>query len=233
MLAGASDGGAHTKNFSGGQWITDLILWLVRDNDFFSLEEMHYRLSYQPARAMGIKDRGALLEGMAADILLYDLDELYFDQDRFDIVHDQPGGDWRRKARAGGYRQIFVNGEQTFERDRLLGTTPRRLSRRQRAAPADRPRGLIASVLRDKVILVVGGSTGIGRATAIACGQAGATVVVGARDRASRAEEVAGRAARAGWRRARSACPSTFEHRSRWTPSSRRPRTASAASTGR
>ena len=100
VLAGASDGGAHTKNFSGGQWTTDLILWLVRDNDFLSLEEMHYRLSYQPARAMGIKNRGALLEGMAADILVYDLDELYFDQDRFDVVHDQPGGDWRRKARA-------------------------------------------------------------------------------------------------------------------------------------
>ena len=96
----------------------------MRDNDFLSLEDMHYRLSYQPARAMGIKDRGALLEGMAADILVYDLAELYFDQDRFDVVHDQPGGDWRRKARAGGYRQIFVNGVQTFERDQLLGTAP-------------------------------------------------------------------------------------------------------------
>lgn len=124
VLAGASDGGAHTKNFSGGQWTTDLILWMARENRFLSLEEMHYRLSWQPAQAMGIYDRGALREGMAADILVYDLDELYFDQERFDIVHDQPGGDWRRKARAGGYRQIFVNGVQTFECDRPLGTTP-------------------------------------------------------------------------------------------------------------
>lgn len=124
VLAGASDGGAHTKNFSGGQWTTDLMLWLVRDNPLMSLEEMHYRLSYQPARAMRIKDRGALLEGMAADILIYDLDELYFDQSRFEVVHDQPGGDWRRKARAGGYRHIFVNGEQTFEQDRRTGATP-------------------------------------------------------------------------------------------------------------
>lgn len=52
-------------------------------------------------------------------------------------------------------------------------------------------------MLQDKVILVVGGSTGIGRAAAIACGRAGATVVVGARDRA-KAEEVAGESARAG-----------------------------------
>ncbi|KTE38582.1 MULTISPECIES: SDR family NAD(P)-dependent oxidoreductase [unclassified Sphingopyxis] len=52
-------------------------------------------------------------------------------------------------------------------------------------------------MLPDKVILIVGGSTGIGRATAIACGQAGATVVVGARDRA-KAEAVAAEAAQAG-----------------------------------
>ena len=124
VLAGASDGGAHTKNFSGGQWTTDLLLWLVRENPLTTLEEMHYRLAYQPARTMGIKDRGALLEGMAADLLVYDLNELYFDQTRFDVLHDQPGGDWRRKARAGGYHYIFVNGEMTFERDRRTGAVP-------------------------------------------------------------------------------------------------------------
>lgn len=124
VLAGASDGGAHTKNFSGGQWTTDLLLWLVRDNPLMSLEEMHYRLSYQPARVMSIKDRGALIEGMAADVLVYRLEDLYFDQDRFDVVHDQPGGDWRRKARAGGYRYVLVNGEVTFEQDRKTGATP-------------------------------------------------------------------------------------------------------------
>lgn len=124
VLAGASDGGAHTKNFSGGQWTTDLLLWLVKENGLASLEEMHYRLAYQPARVMGLKDRGALLEGMAADILIYDLDDLYFDRTRFDVVHDQPGGDFRRKARAGGYRWIVVNGEITFDGANYTGAHP-------------------------------------------------------------------------------------------------------------
>lgn len=124
VLAGASDGGAHTKNFSGGQWATDLLIWLVRDNALMTLEEMHYRLAYQPARVMGLKDRGALLEGMAADILVYRLDELFFDLGRFDVVRDQPGGDFRRKARAGGYRHIIVNGEATFHDDQRTGATP-------------------------------------------------------------------------------------------------------------
>jgi N-acyl-D-amino-acid deacylase len=126
VLAGASDGGAHTKNFSGGQWTTDLLLWLVKENNLATLEQMHYRLAYQPARVMGLRDRGALLEGMAADILVYSLDELFFDQTRFDVLHDQPGGDFRRKARAGGYRYVLVNGEVTFESDVRTGATPGR-----------------------------------------------------------------------------------------------------------
>ncbi len=126
VLAGASDGGAHTKNFSGGQWTTDLLLWLAKENDLLSLEQLHYRLAWQPARVMGLRDRGALLEGMAADIIVYSLDELYFDQTRFDLVYDQPGGDFRRKARAGGYRYVMVNGEVTFESDTRTPATPGR-----------------------------------------------------------------------------------------------------------
>jgi N-acyl-D-aspartate/D-glutamate deacylase len=124
VLAGASDGGAHTKNFSGGQWTTDLLIWLTREHKLLTLEEMHYRLAYQPARVMGLKDRGALLEGMAADIIVYDLDELYFSLDRFEVVRDQPGGDFRRRAKAGGYGWVVVNGEVTFESDRRAEATP-------------------------------------------------------------------------------------------------------------
>jgi N-acyl-D-aspartate/D-glutamate deacylase len=124
VLAGASDGGAHTKNFSGGQWTTDLLLWLCHENKLYTQEEMHYRLAYQPARVMGLNDRGALLEGMAADIIVYSLDELYFEQDRFEVLRDQPGGDFRRRAKAGGYRYIVVNGEVTFEADTRRVATP-------------------------------------------------------------------------------------------------------------
>jgi N-acyl-D-aspartate/D-glutamate deacylase len=124
VLAGASDGGAHTKNFSGGQWPTDLLLWLVEETGLSTLEEMHHRLAWQPARVVGLEDRGALVEGMAADILIYSPDELYFDRTRFDVLHDQPGGDFRRKARAGGYRYILVNGEVTFEDGTPTRTSP-------------------------------------------------------------------------------------------------------------
>lgn len=126
VLAGASDGGAHTKIWSGGCWTTDLMLWLVKENPLMTLEQMHYGLSYQPARVLGLRDRGALLEGMAADILVYSLDELHFDRSVYEVVHDMPNGDWRRRARAGGYRWIVVNGEVTFSKDVRTNATPGR-----------------------------------------------------------------------------------------------------------
>ena len=65
-----------------------------------------------------------MLPGYWADVLVYDLDELYFDMTRYEIVHDMPNGDWRRKGRAGGYRYILVNGEVTHERDETTRATP-------------------------------------------------------------------------------------------------------------
>lgn len=53
------------------------------------------------------------------------------------------------------------------------------------------------AALDNKVVVIVGGSTGIGRAAAIACGAAGASVIVGARQ-LRQAEEVAEASARAG-----------------------------------
>lgn len=123
-VIGGSDGGAHTKSFGMGHVPTDLLIWLVREQKQVSLEEMHFHLGLKPARAVQLMDRGALLPGFWADILIYDLDELYVDTRRYEIVHDMPNGDWRRKARAGGYDYILVNGVVTHRRDQPTGATP-------------------------------------------------------------------------------------------------------------
>ena len=52
---GVSDGGAHTKFFTGGAFTTDFLRWLVRDEQKVTLEEAHYRLSALPAHAAGFK----------------------------------------------------------------------------------------------------------------------------------------------------------------------------------
>ena len=127
---GASDGGAHTKFFTGGAFTTDFLRWLVRDEHKISLEEAHYRLSALPAHAAGFRDRGTLREGAAADMVVYNLDELDIEPDWVgEISYDFPGGEWRRVQRAKGYHAIIVNGQTTFEDGRCTGNTSGKLLR--------------------------------------------------------------------------------------------------------
>jgi len=127
---GVSDGGAHTKFFTGGAYTTDFLRWLVRDEKKLSLEEAHYRLSALPAHAAGFRDRGVLREGAWADVVVYDLNALDTTPEWVgEVVHDFPGGEWRRVIRAHGYRSIIVNGQETFHDSKPTGATPGKLLR--------------------------------------------------------------------------------------------------------
>ncbi len=127
---GVSDGGAHTKFFTGGAFTTDFLRWMVRDEQRVSLEEAHYRLSALPAHAAGFRDRGILREGAWADVVVYDLKHLDIEPDWIgEVAHDLPGGEWRRVQHAVGYRSIIVNGEETFSEGRCTGATPGKLLR--------------------------------------------------------------------------------------------------------
>jgi N-acyl-D-amino-acid deacylase len=132
-IPGVSDGGAHMKYFLGGAYTTDFLQWLVRDEQRLTLEEAHYRLSALPAHAAGFRDRGTLREGGWADVVVYDLNHLGVEGELAgEIVHDLPGGEWRRVQRARGYRAIIVNGELTFENGKPTGATPGKLLRHGR-----------------------------------------------------------------------------------------------------
>jgi N-acyl-D-aspartate/D-glutamate deacylase len=111
-IPGLSDGGAHTKFFCGGRYPTEFIASFTREQAMLSLEEAHWKLSAWPALCAGLSDRGVLREGYAADIVMYDYDSLGMGPST--VVHDLPGGEWRRVQRALGYRYIMVNGEITL-----------------------------------------------------------------------------------------------------------------------
>jgi N-acyl-D-amino-acid deacylase len=124
-IPGVSDGGAHTKFFSGGSYTTDFLTWLVRDTGKVSLEEAHYHLSYLPAQAAGFVDRGYLREGAPADVVVYDLKNLKRTPEwEFEVVTDLPAHEWRRIQRSEGYRWTIVNGQITFEDGKCTGATP-------------------------------------------------------------------------------------------------------------
>ena len=127
VLPGTSDGGAHIKFYSGGQFPTDLIMWLVREQGLLSLEELHFKLSYLPARVLGLHERGALLEGFAADLYIYDYEQLGYDRNAYEVVHDLPGGDWRRTVRPMGIKVAMINGEVIAREGEMTEATPGRL----------------------------------------------------------------------------------------------------------
>jgi N-acyl-D-aspartate/D-glutamate deacylase len=132
-IPGVSDGGAHTKFFTGGAYTTDFLTWLVRDEKVVTLEEAHYRLSALAAHAAGFRDRGTLREGAAADVVVYDMEELAIDPPWIGTQeYDLPGGEWRRVQRAKGYHAILCNGEVTFADGECTGATPGRLLRHGR-----------------------------------------------------------------------------------------------------
>ncbi len=124
-LPGVSDGGAHTKFVTTARYATELLGYWVREHEIMTLEEAHWRLSYYPAMAAGLKGRGLLAEGAPADVVVYDphtVDSL--PQER---VFDYPAGEWRLIQKAVGYERIIVNGRTTFINGECTGATPGRL----------------------------------------------------------------------------------------------------------
>ena len=73
-LPSQSDAGAHLNtNFcTAGESSYVLGQW-VRERQLLSLEDAIRRLTFQPARIMGLHDRGLVREGLAADLMVFDL----------------------------------------------------------------------------------------------------------------------------------------------------------------
>jgi N-acyl-D-amino-acid deacylase len=126
-LPGVSDGGAHTKFITTARYATELLSLWVREHDIMSLEEAHWRLSYYPALAAGLRDRGYLREGAPADVIVYDYERL--DSSPQERLWDYPEGEMRLVQKAVGYERIIVNGVTTFIEGECTQETPGKLLR--------------------------------------------------------------------------------------------------------
>lgn len=83
----------------------------VREEKVISLEEAVRRMSSLPAQKFGLKDRGLLREGMAADIIIFD-ENTVADLSTYEKPH----------AYSTGFHYVVVNGELTLEGGKHLGT---------------------------------------------------------------------------------------------------------------
>ena len=124
-----SDGGAHTRYHTISTWPVYFLAYWIRDKGIMSLEEAHYKISALPCWFASFKNRGSLRVGNWADIIVYNMDELGFLQDKPVFATDFPGGELRLVQKPTGLRYTIVNGTVTFEGNDCTGALPGKLLR--------------------------------------------------------------------------------------------------------
>jgi N-acyl-D-aspartate/D-glutamate deacylase len=122
-----SDGGAHTRYQTSAAWPTHFLSHWVRDQQLMRLEDAAWKMAALPAWIAGFRDRGTLREGLAADVVVCELERLRMAEPCY--ATDFPGGERRLVQKAEGYRYTLVNGAVTFEDGRETGALPGRLLR--------------------------------------------------------------------------------------------------------
>jgi N-acyl-D-amino-acid deacylase len=112
---GASDSGAHVSQFCGAGDTTDLFERYVRKFGKFSLERAVHRITAEPADAWGMKNRGRIKVGAAADLVMFDAGTIARGEEVF--VSDFPGEARRYIRHARGIERVIVNGQVVREAD--------------------------------------------------------------------------------------------------------------------
>ncbi len=88
----------------------------VRDLKVITLENAIYKMSAFPARRLGLTDRGALREGLKADIVVFDPNTV-----RDTATFEQP------HQYAEGVSMVVINGQVAFENGRMTPARPGRV----------------------------------------------------------------------------------------------------------
>ncbi len=106
---GLSDAGAHVSQLCDAPQATDYLGNWVRDRKLTSLEDAVQRLTSRQADLFGLRDRGRLVEGAWADVVVFDPETIGPGPVR--RVADFPTGSERLTADAPtGVRHVLVNG---------------------------------------------------------------------------------------------------------------------------
>lgn len=114
-LIGLSDAGAHIDVFCTADYTTHLLGRWVREKQIMSLERAVQRISAEPADFYGIRDRGRLKVGLAADITIFDPRTVDAAQSS-ERAYDLPGGDIGRLiSKPVGMHYTIVNGRTVLK----------------------------------------------------------------------------------------------------------------------
>jgi N-acyl-D-amino-acid deacylase len=123
IMVGLSDGGAHVDMLCDAGYCTYLLGTWVREKQKMTLERAIQRITSEPADFFGITNRGRLLPGKAADVVVFDYNTVGSAK-RGEMRNDLPGGGRRLVMPARGIEHVVVNGQGLYDGGKPSGTLP-------------------------------------------------------------------------------------------------------------
>ena len=126
-VVGASDAGAHLDMIDSFSFSTTLLAKAVREHELMPIEEAVHHLTDRPARLYGLRDRGRLVEGAHADVVVFDPERV--GPAEVSMRFDLPGGAGRVYGGAVGIEHVLVNGVPCVRGEDLLDPRPGTLLR--------------------------------------------------------------------------------------------------------
>jgi N-acyl-D-aspartate/D-glutamate deacylase len=110
---GASDGGAHLASFATYGDTGYLFSEFVRASGALTLEHAVQKITSDTAKIWGLKDRGELKVGYAADVVVFDAETIARGEERPQF--DMPGDGMRYVRDSTGVEMVMVGGEVAWE----------------------------------------------------------------------------------------------------------------------
>jgi N-acyl-D-aspartate/D-glutamate deacylase len=121
-IIGRCGGGAHLNRLLASPYPTRFLAKVVREGGHLSLEEAVHRMTDKPARLFGLLDRGRIVAGSFADIVVFAPASI--NCGRTSSTYDLPGDSLRLAASAEGIEAVLVNGVETIIRREPTGALP-------------------------------------------------------------------------------------------------------------
>ncbi len=121
VLIALGDGGAHVDMLCDAGYPTFLLGTWVRERQALTLEQAIARLTAQPADLFGIKGRGRLAAGAAADVAIFD-PATVGSSSRGERRYDLPGGAKRMVMPSRGVEYTVVNGTIAYANGNPTGS---------------------------------------------------------------------------------------------------------------
>jgi len=130
-IVALGDAGAHVGFILDAGYSTWMLNYWHKQRNRFPLPEIVRRLTSDPAKAMGLHDRGVIAAGRKADLNVIDMDHIGFGRPY--VAHDLPAGGKRLLQKGIGYDATIVAGAVTYRQGEATGALPGRLVRGSQA----------------------------------------------------------------------------------------------------